>query len=123
MDQKWFWRAHVELVRSRQTGHMDLTCGPDGRWWAIFLGVRPQWEDYGDCVESQLGRETFLAPLEWTSDDWPVVNSGEPISLQGLLTSQLPRAPSTYSKRFSLDPKTGALIPPNDIHFVTEIYF
>ncbi|KAF4552547.1 Hypothetical protein D9617_9g023350 [Elsinoe fawcettii] len=64
----------------RNTGHLDFVEGKDGRWWAVFLGVRPQ----GDKQQhrSQLGRETFLAPVEW-KDDWPVVNGGRPITLDG----------------------------------------
>lgn len=28
-----------------------------------------------------LGRETFLFPVNWTTDGWPVFNNGEPIGL------------------------------------------
>jgi len=31
--------------------------------------------------KSQLGRETYLAPMEW-KDGWPVVNGGKRISLE-----------------------------------------
>ncbi len=50
------------------TGHADLVEAPDGSWWMAFLGTRPQ-----DGL-SVLGRETFLAPVSWTADGWPVVN-------------------------------------------------
>ncbi|ORX37512.1 glycosyl hydrolase [Kockovaella imperatae] len=99
--------THREI---RQTGHMDITRGGDGRWWAVFLGVRPQWETYGDCVESQLGRETFLAPLEWNEEGWPVVNSGQPISIKGLSSAQLPLAPPDYAKRFQFSPETDIFL-------------
>ena len=62
----------------RNTGHMDLVEGPDGRWWAVFLGVRPQGER--SEVLSSLGRETFLAPVTW-QDGWPIVNNGKKIEL------------------------------------------
>jgi hypothetical protein len=62
----------------RNTGHMDWAQGVDGRWWAVFLGVRPQGKDR-DYL-SQLGRETFLAPMEWV-DGWPVVNNKQRIGL------------------------------------------
>ena len=56
----------------QNTGHGDLVQGPDGSWWMVLLGVRPQ----GACPAWHvLGRETFLAPVEWI-DGWPVV--GEP---------------------------------------------
>ena len=49
-------------------GHADLEIGPDGRWWATFLGVRPY-----DGEASPMGRETFLLPVEWTEDGWPTI--------------------------------------------------
>lgn len=50
------------------TGHADLTEGPDGKWWATFLGVRPYERGF-----SPMGRETFLLPVEWTEDGWPTI--------------------------------------------------
>ena len=49
------------------TGHADLVEAPDGKWWLVCLAFRPQG---GLHI---LGRETFLAPVEW-KDGWPVVN-------------------------------------------------
>lgn len=49
-------------------GHADLEIGPDGLWWAVFLGVRPYQRDY-----SPMGRETFLLPVSWTEDGWPMM--------------------------------------------------
>lgn len=51
-------------------GHADLEIGPDGNWWATFLGVRPY-----DGYSSPMGRETFLMPVEWTEDGWPTILS------------------------------------------------
>jgi beta-xylosidase len=53
----------------QNTGHGDLVQGPDGSWWLVLLGVRPQGGSPGWHV---LGRETYLAPVEWV-DGWPVV--------------------------------------------------
>ncbi|MCS7338201.1 MAG: glycoside hydrolase family 43 protein [Verrucomicrobiae bacterium] len=50
------------------TGHADLEIGPDGNWWAVFLGVRPYQAQF-----SPMGRETFLLPVNWTDDGWPVI--------------------------------------------------
>jgi alpha-N-arabinofuranosidase len=50
------------------TGHADLTIGPDGNWWAVFLGCRPFAGRYYST-----GRETFLLPVTWTADGWPVI--------------------------------------------------
>ncbi|MGE5558921.1 MAG: glycoside hydrolase family 43 protein [Bacillota bacterium] len=57
-------------------GHGDLICAHDGSWWMVFLGIRQiGWGFH------HLGRETFLAPVTWTEDGWPVVNGGKPVEL------------------------------------------
>ncbi|WP_151737109.1 glycoside hydrolase family 43 protein ['Paenibacillus yunnanensis' Narsing Rao et al. 2020] len=53
-------------------GHADLVIGPDGGWWAVFLGVRLGGEGF-----SVLGRETFLAPVTWTEEGWPQIDNNE----------------------------------------------
>lgn len=53
-------------------GHADLIEGPDGGWWAVFLGVRLGEKAYG-----VLGRETYLAPVYWSEDGWPVIDNNE----------------------------------------------
>jgi xylan 1,4-beta-xylosidase len=50
-------------------GHADLVETADGEWWAVLLGVR-------DGERGALGRETFLVPLDWDRDGWPVFGSG-----------------------------------------------
>ncbi|WP_394554890.1 family 43 glycosylhydrolase [Agromyces sp. MMS24-JH15] len=49
-------------------GHVDFVEDGDGRWWALALGTRhaPLSQHHN------IGRETFLLPVEWV-DDWPVV--------------------------------------------------
>lgn len=47
------------------TGHADLVEDADGNWWVVSLGIRP----IGPMAH-HLGRETFLAPVEWV-DGWP----------------------------------------------------
>ncbi|KAL3473261.1 glycosyl hydrolase [Aspergillus californicus] len=64
----------------QNTGHADLVEDAEGNWWAVFLGVRPVRRG-GGWEESVFGRETFLTPLEW-KDDWPIINSGNKITLQ-----------------------------------------
>lgn len=49
-------------------GHADLVKVSDDEWWAVFLGVRPIKDDM-----ENLGRETFILPVKWTSDGWPVI--------------------------------------------------
>ena len=90
----------------RNTGHMDFVEGVDGRWWAVLLAVRPQYED-GVKLESQLGRETFLCPVEWR-DDWPIVNHRQPVGLQGLAPIEPQLAHSqTSDQSFTFGPTTG----------------
>ena len=50
-------------------GHADLIQAPGGDWWAVFLACRP----YGDNYYN-IGRETFMTPVAWTEDGWPVIN-------------------------------------------------
>lgn len=59
-------------------GHADLVDDANGQWWLVFLAFRPL--GYYPCYN--LGRETFLAPVTWTSDGWPVVNHGQLIELE-----------------------------------------
>jgi len=49
------------------TGHADMVQAHDGSWWMVFLATRPIGQFY------PLGRETFLAPVEW-KNNWPIVN-------------------------------------------------
>ncbi|HUO58818.1 MAG TPA: family 43 glycosylhydrolase [bacterium] len=58
------------------TGHADLFDAPDGSWWVVFLGTRPH------NGMSVLGRETFLAPVHWTKDGWPVVGKEHHVALE-----------------------------------------
>ncbi len=59
------------------TGHADFVEDAEGRWWAVFLGIRPIGRR---LFFHTLGRETFLAPVEWVGG-WPVVNGGAPVRL------------------------------------------
>jgi xylan 1,4-beta-xylosidase len=73
--------THRHLVPHaiRYTGHGDLVEVHDGSWWIVFLGTRHD-PRYGYNFHV-MGRETFLAPLEWI-DGWPVINGGAPIELE-----------------------------------------
>lgn len=56
------------------TGHGDFVQAEDGSWWLVFLAYR----NFGGSYH-HLGRETYLAPVEWKTGQWPVVNGGEPV--------------------------------------------
>lgn len=70
---------HLSPWPVKCTGHGDLFQAHDGSWWMVFLGVRPA---SGWAEHHHLGRETFLAPVTWSEDGWPVVNGGQPITLE-----------------------------------------
>lgn len=55
----------------KSTGHADLVDTPDGKWWAVYLGTR-----HANYSHFSIGRETFLAPVEW-QDGWPVVKQND----------------------------------------------
>jgi xylan 1,4-beta-xylosidase len=53
------------------TGHADLVQTPQGEWWAVFLACRPIGGDF-----ENLGRETFMLPVRWSEDGFPVITKG-----------------------------------------------
>jgi alpha-N-arabinofuranosidase len=69
------------------TGHADLVEAHDGSWWLVFLAFRPCGGDF-----HHLGRETYLAPVSWTDDGWPVANHHRGIELT-MDTPTLPQHP------------------------------
>jgi xylan 1,4-beta-xylosidase len=68
------------------TGHADLVQTQNGEWWLVALGVRPYCAPFEPGYFYNLGRETFLAPVRWEMDGWPVVNPG-----QGGLALEFPK--------------------------------
>lgn len=77
-------------------GHTDFVDDQNGNWWLVCLGVRPLPGTY----IHNLGRETFLAPLVWGEDGWPIAGNNGRI---GLVTdAPLPGpAPTPVSHDFS----------------------
>lgn len=51
-------------------GHADLVQGPDGKYYGVFLAVRPN-----DKHRVNTGRETFILPVDW-SGTFPVFENG-----------------------------------------------
>ena len=62
-----------QSMQIQGTGHGDLVQAADGSWWMVFLAYR----NFGGSYH-HLGRETYLAPVEWKEGEWPVVNGGLP---------------------------------------------
>ncbi len=62
--------SHRSLLHDFQAiGHADFFDDPAGNWWAVCLGIRPTGYPSTHC----LGRETFLVPVVWNEDGWPVL--------------------------------------------------
>jgi len=53
------------------TGHGDLICDTQGQWWSICLGVRKYKGRYN------MGRETFLTPVDWPKGKFPTISPVE----------------------------------------------
>lgn len=51
-------------------GHADLVEGPGGKYYGVFLAVRPNEKN-----RVNTGRETFLLPVDW-SGEFPVFENG-----------------------------------------------
>ena len=58
-------------------GHADFVQAHDGSWWLVFLGFRIQGGQH-----HLMGRETFLAPVRWAENEWPVVNATGDLALE-----------------------------------------
>ena len=59
------------------TGHADLVEVADGSWWLVCLAYRVMPGSH-----HTLGRETYLAPVRWDKEAWPVVNGNGTIALK-----------------------------------------
>jgi xylan 1,4-beta-xylosidase len=59
-------------------GHADLVETADDVWFAVFLGVRPN--GYPPCYH--LGRETFLSPVRWADDGFPLFGEQGRVALE-----------------------------------------
>ena len=94
------------------TGHADLVIGPEEKWWAVFLACRPLPGGFW-----LTGRETFLLPVQWTEDGWPVIlPRGERVPLQALLPAQArrdvsPAPPASGAFEWRDEFKSPALSP------------
>ena len=97
--------THRSLMNDiHSTGHGDLFEDHHGNWWIVFLGYR-----YGEYSWHHLGRETYLAPVEWI-DGWPVVNGGEKV----LCTMEVdrPMAPHPWPAISECDDFNSATLDP-----------
>jgi len=92
--------ANTQMSPIQGTGHADFVQATDGSWWMVCLGFRPQ-----SGLHHMLGRETFLAPVRWDTNAWPVVNGNGTIDLNmnvATLTQQ-PFKKQEVSNIFNVD--------------------
>jgi len=58
-------------------GHADLVAGPDGKYYGVFLGIRPNEKD-----RVNTGRETFMLPVDWNGE-FPIFEGGlDPLKIK-----------------------------------------
>ena len=74
------------------TGHADMIEDHNGNWWMVCLAIHPCQEKKDRVLLHNLGRETFLTPVVWTEDGWPVVGEKGLISpeMDGPLPGESP---------------------------------
>lgn len=68
-------------------GHADIMEAADGSWWMVFLAFRTTGP-----LTQHLGRETYLAPVTWDENGWPVVYGGRQVGLE-MEAERLPAHP------------------------------
>ena len=68
LTQRYFAKDRSNKVD--WAGHADLVEGPDGKYYGVFLAIRPNKED-----RVNIGRETFILPVDW-SGTFPIFENG-----------------------------------------------
>lgn len=87
-------------------GHADLVQTPSGKWFAVFLACRP----YEGQFEN-LGRETFLMPVRWTSDGSPyITENDETIPLIGHIPGAVRDKDVTFGNFVRTDDFSGKIL-------------
>lgn len=69
--------VHTRNPEIQCTGHSDLIQDRNGNWWAVHIGLR-----MAQKYVSHIGRETFLSPVTWTEDGWPVINGRKWVEIE-----------------------------------------
>ena len=78
------------------TGHADLVEDQNGNWWLVCLAIRP----IKNMQLHHIGRESFLAPVIWNENGWPIVGNNGTIDFE--MEGPLPGpTPSKVSHDFS----------------------
>ena len=90
------------------TGHADMVEAADGSWWMVALAFRPQVR-----MHHLLGRETFLMPVRWDKNAWPVVNGDGTVSLDMDVPTLPQQTPATKPIRTTF---TNGKLGPEWLH-------
>jgi alpha-N-arabinofuranosidase len=81
-------------------GHADLVDSPEGDWFAVCLGFRPN--GYPPCYH--LGRETFLTNVRWQEDGFPEMGDAGHLFLEQKTSLSL-QDPEAETSRDDFDTK------------------
>ncbi|WP_372776171.1 glycoside hydrolase family 43 protein [Mangrovibacterium sp.] len=68
LTQRYFEKDRKNKVD--WAGHADLVEGPDGKYYGVFLAIRPNNKN-----RVNIGRETFILPVDW-SGTFPLFENG-----------------------------------------------
>ena len=85
-------RSHRSPVQG--VGHAELFDTADGAWFAVSLGFRPN--GYPPCYH--LGRETFLSPVRWADDGFPVIGQDGRVALEQETSLTLEPSPEPVAR-------------------------
>lgn len=95
-------RSQMSAIQG--TGHADLVQTPSGDWYAVCLAFRPK--GYPPCYH--LGRETFLCPVKWSEDGFPVFGNDGRLEEEHAVTHEV-ALPVAASPRDDFDTERLAL--------------
>ncbi|MDG3582306.1 glycoside hydrolase family 43 protein [Galbibacter pacificus] len=88
-------------------GHADLIQKKDSSWWAVFLACRPIDNDF-----ENLGRETFLMPVQWDESGFPyMTRENETIPRIIKMPGSIRAKKTTYGNFSITDDFTDSLLP------------
>lgn len=85
------------------TGHADIVEDQNGNWWMVCLGTRCNGGERGIMMQHHLGRETFLTPVVWSENGWPIVgNNGKiALSMEGPLPEEV--SDTDYTEKLNFE--------------------
>lgn len=100
------------------TGHADITDTQNGEWWMVLLAVRPY-----EGGHYNLGRETFMVPMVWAEDGWPMIDNETGLVNEEERLPNLPRCvypPMPENDNFessTLQMQWNTIHPPLDMFY------